>query len=839
MKRGRGYALLSCEFPRQKHGCRRATQRFVSLESRQEEGGILDNNDASIHWKSQQIKQRTQRSYTKYQPKFRNLSSSQQKRRSVMTTAMAQIIEQHIHQAIDTLSSASSLSSPSSFAPKLIPVIPTIRECNAALARFGDDGDMLRSLKLFGKMRKLAKLQQQPYSSSKLPTLCPTLVTYSTLMSRSNRLSKPAVSLRLFRMLRNDHILPDTRACNILMNAYTKLKQLDICFALYQQMKHSFNEDAVATNRLLLDANASCTQQMKNSSVGGAALAGNVLLLDANDDCSDLKPNLVTFNTLLDACSKVGNLRMALLVKREMEATGIQPDVRSYTSLIATTAVTSNNAARLQYYQAESLIAGAFTTERKLNTTSESDYPQDPLSLAFALFEEMKECNVRPNGMTYTALIDAASKARRSDLALQGLRLMLRDKKEQEKLQLNMPGGKVIVLSNEVGAWTAAINACGKAGRWETALKLFYAMPNFGVSPNTVTCGCLTDSLLRIGRTVETLSVLKYMKTHGIAPSEVMYTSLMMRAERLAELEQHHGNKAWATSSRAWQHVDTDTKDGIVAAEDTTAIHVYTELMKSLVESTERGNIATPTNHGRTRSIADDSNTLLLKVFLVFQEMKSSGVQPDLASFNALLRACARVGDVNRAEKVLREILAANLVPDDTTWRQLLCATGKAGQSGLALSFWKQGVAFRKKRRVVDERSIQWTPSVESFSMLLSAHLYEASTMQDNQERARILHQFVALYEGLLLGDESLGMDRVNLDQVLSSQRTMLLILQGFVTLIQLSTSPHESTSLRKMTSSIVQLDSLQKNGTFRIKRNAAEALKMARQWGSETALMT
>ena len=36
-------------------------------------------------------------------------------------------------------------------------------------------------------------------------------------------------------------------------------------------------------------------------------------------------------------------------------------------------------------------------------------------------------------------------------------------------------------LHNVVGAWTAAINACGKASRMELAVKLIYAMPNFGV----------------------------------------------------------------------------------------------------------------------------------------------------------------------------------------------------------------------------------------------------------------------------------------------------------------------------------------------------------------------
>ena len=48
-----------------------------------------------------------------------------------------------------------------------------------------------------------------------------------------------------------------------------------------------------------------------------------------------------------------------------------------------------------------------------------------------------------------------------------------------------------------MGAWTAAISACGKSGRIDTAIRLFNTMKKFGVRPNVITCGCLMDCLLR------------------------------------------------------------------------------------------------------------------------------------------------------------------------------------------------------------------------------------------------------------------------------------------------------------------------------------------------------
>lgn len=75
------------------------------------------------------------------------------------------------------------------------------------------------------------------------------------------------------------------------------------------------------------------------------------------------------------------------------------------------------------------------------------------------------------------------------------------------------------LLSCRSGAWTAAITACGKYGRIDTALRLFDAMQRqFQVKPNVVTCGALTDSLVKAGRVSETIEVLQYMKSEGIVP---------------------------------------------------------------------------------------------------------------------------------------------------------------------------------------------------------------------------------------------------------------------------------------------------------------------------------
>lgn len=715
--------------------------------------------------------------------------------------------------SLSTASSNTTTTTRSSSAVWNVYLFPTIRECNGALAVLGSV-DLLRALRLFGKMRQLSHMKNKLDNDmlEQIPLPIPTLVTYSTLMSRAVKASKPRVALRLWKLMlsssspssspwpspssssfsspttitsnsdSNNNLLlrPDVRAANILMNCYAKLSMVEQAQDLLNQMKTGCGPD----------------------------ISGQ-----------PIQPNLVTYNSLLDACLKAGDLDAALLAKQWLLDDNLQPDARTYTSLIATVA----------------------------RQPSKSAGQNDPTP-AFSLLQEMVDRGIEPNGMTYSALIDAAGRCRRSDLALQGLRMLLRQKNNSNNTTAAAGGGgeSKAIIENEVGAWTAAIKACGTAGRLNTAIKLFYAMPNFSVQPNTVTCGCITDLLLKAGRTGETLEVLRYMKSNNIAPSEVMYTSLMTRAERLVQIEKKQYGYGIDSHDRhrQYHHVHQEESNTSSVVGDMKAIEVYTELMRSLAEdNSSRTTSGKPQSHQnllqRSESTADSHATaLLLQVFLVFQEMKAAGATPDLACYNALLRACARSGDVARANSVLHQIQAAGLDPNDTSWRQLLQSASKTRNSQAAISIWKQGLSYRKNRLKVDEPWRSWKPSVESYGVLLSSFLGEASR-EDSDDRKRTYYEScIHLYDDLLYGNEDMGMDRIDPNDVLENQRTMLLILQAIVALyeIQAVSAEKETISqadLYKMATSILKLDCFQQVEVNRLHYASARAYEKVKSWGA------
>lgn len=707
-------------------------------------------------------------------------------------------------------------------------LFPTARECNAALAAIGDARDLLRALKVFGKMRKAATLQRtlqlqvlsrsggasSSVAGTSWPVPTPTLVTYSTLMSRFVKANKPAVALRLWNlMIRQGQQSPaildiDVKAANILMNCYAKLADVDAAQHLLDAMKQE-NQ----------------TRTVKAESRGGVHLP---------------PPNSITYNTFLSACHKAGDLDAAVAAVYDMvNNQKLKADALTYTSLIATVARRASKAAGRN----------------------------DPTP-AFQFLEDMRNQGIQPNGMTYSALIDACGRCRRSDLALQGLRIMLLQKTQEEKELIaagasnlrNNSDGKTFTLPSEVGAvgaWTSAINACGKAGRVETAVRLFYAMSNFGVQPNTVTCGSLTDSLLRAGRTAETLDVLRYMKRAGIRPSEVMYTSLMSRAEKLVEMERQ-SQRQHREQDRFLHPVEREI--AVVSHEEaganTKAIEVYTELIDSLINT--EGDAPGRDDRGKSSfsEVQASKSLLLLKVFLVFQEMKTAGAEVDLPCYNTLLRACAQAGDTSRAQDVLRKMQRDNLDPNDTSWRLLLrSASSAATDDGshlnrkntveMAESIWKQGLSHRQSRRRIDDPvSKRWMPSVDSFLTLISVYMREAEAAAvgpDSVERKQYFYRRVLkLYEDVLMGRDELGMNRIDLNRLLESQKAMLVILQAIVNLEEmLGADTEERFDLRSMAASILKLDCFVDNKgnnvltKTRIGPSARQALRIGRSWAS------
>jgi pentatricopeptide repeat protein len=297
------------------------------------------------------------------------------------------------------------------------------------------------------------------------------------------------------------------------------------------------------------------------------------------------------------------------------------------------------------------------------------------------------------------------------------------------------------------------------------------------------------------------------MKRAGIAPNEVIYTSLMTSAERLVKMEK---NRVVLEESHVEDHGDTK------------AIEVYTELMKALMD----------TSNGDS----SDSNTLLMKVFLVFQEMKTAGAQPDLACYNALLRACARAGDVDRALEVMRRLQDEGLHPNDKSWRELVRAAAKVRRSDLAEAVWSMGKNYPGRGKSKDNAisAMLWKPSVESLGDLVNAYLRESHVVEGDHEKRTLLKKIIVIYRNIMTGSEGRIVDKADM---LESQSVLLMMLQAIVALEKMEEVEKHKVVLKNLGRSIAALGSMERIqvGSRRENNRSLNSLRIARAWLNES----
>ncbi|KAL0697641.1 hypothetical protein Bca4012_053763 [Brassica carinata] len=154
--------------------------------------------------------------------------------------------------------------------------------------------------------------------------------------------------------------------------AFAESRQIDKVLMILEEMKEWECKPDVITYNSVLDI------------LGRAGQVNEMLMLlsSMKEDC-DVSLNIITYNTVLNGLRKACRFDMCLVLYNEMVQCGIEPDLLSYTAVI------------------DSLGRSGNTKE------------------ALRLFDEMKEREVRPSVYVYRALIDCLKKAGEFQRALQ------------------------------------------------------------------------------------------------------------------------------------------------------------------------------------------------------------------------------------------------------------------------------------------------------------------------------------------------------------------------------------------------------------------------------------
>jgi pentatricopeptide repeat protein len=198
------------------------------------------------------------------------------------------------------------------------------------------------------------------------------------------------------------------------------------------------------------------------------------------------KASLVVVNTLLDACSRVGDMRSASIVFADMNDMACEPDLITYSTLI------------------------------KGHCISED------LEQALQLFAAMQEKGIRPDAIVFNSLLDGCAKKQVPGLCEQLIKDMV---------------AAGIAPSNHSAS--ILIKLYGRCKDLDAAFRVINEMPKkYSFRANNAVYTCLMSACVSNGALEKALELRKRMVDEGVYPDERTYSTLLRGSLRAQSIEQ-------------------------------------------------------------------------------------------------------------------------------------------------------------------------------------------------------------------------------------------------------------------------------------------------------------
>lgn len=150
----------------------------------------------------------------------------------------------------------------------------------------------------------------------------PNVVTYSTLLDGYGKAGQYTEAVAVYEEMKNAKIAPDRVSYNTLVYIYAKLGRFEDALLVCNQMERAgWKKDAVTYNALL-------------DGYGKQGKYHEASDLFKKMKAEGVPPSVLTYSTLIDTYSKGGLHREALQMFREFKGAGLKRDVVLYSSLI-------------------------------------------------------------------------------------------------------------------------------------------------------------------------------------------------------------------------------------------------------------------------------------------------------------------------------------------------------------------------------------------------------------------------------------------------------------------------------------------------------------------------
>ena len=298
----------------------------------------------------------------------------------------------------------------------------------------------------------------------------------------------------------NKNIYPvDIILINVLLDACIKLKDkknfCEIFQNIIEKKYKNISPDLITYNTFI----KGCSKFRLYDKV---EFAFNHLINNSKE--TNIIPNDVTFNTLIDVYISQKNMDKVLKIVNMMQQYKIFPDNYTYTTIIK--GLNKNSLLKNNQNQMNNSTP---TTANNITTTNPEIFSNIELDLAFRLFNHVRQ-NSKPDEILYNCIMDACLRFNKIDKMLEMY---------QEMIQIGIKPSSITC--------GIVIKAYGMKGDLNSALNIYYKMKKEKIEISNITYGCLINACIKNNDLNKAFELYESLKNESYEMNTILYTTLI------------------------------------------------------------------------------------------------------------------------------------------------------------------------------------------------------------------------------------------------------------------------------------------------------------------------
>jgi len=336
-----------------------------------------------------------------------------------------------------------------------------------------------------------------------------------------------------------------------------------------------------------------------------------------------VKPTQKSYLTVFDILVEENHVKRAIGFYKEMREKGIPPTVVSLNILIKALCKNQETVESAFRIFREMPNRGCQPDSYTYGTLINGLCKLGKISQAKELLDEMEEKGLSPSVVSYTSLIHGLCQSNNLDEAIELLEEMI-----------------INGIEPNVFTYSSLMDGLCKSGHSSQAMELLEVMVRRRLSPNMVTYSTLINGLCKEGKHREAVEILDRMRLQGLKPDAGMYGRIIS------------GLCAACSYQEAANFIDEMALGGISPNRASWSFHVR---MHNMVVQGLCNNVD-PT-----------------RAFQLYLSMRTRGISVEIGTFDCLVKCFCKRGDLNKAARILEEMILDGCIPDEGMWNVLMC----------------------------------------------------------------------------------------------------------------------------------------------------------------------